>query len=346
MKSHKKTGGGDKYLRRKGVGLLFFRVVNARYKERQYVYIKLLESQRQGDKIRHRQLVNLSVINQLPADRIKPLFEELNKSIAVYKEISKLAPDSCRYVKTSYLLALENAFNVSHHAQDSDSGGITLSDRKTKHILQDENIFFDLILEIARRYGLSPGTIGWVENIENCTQDNNQLALFLLDSGGFPLKFQVLEGKTGEGITGLPDFKTNNEGPEFFLAPSCERLYNALGRLGLSEKENGYTFKEVFLLKEMAGLPGTPDLSMEKLLLFGPESSLQDKKVNSALLAVTGLKKHIAYVRDRLAIQTEGKPQPAQDLICTYFISLFFKKIFDDIMNRHNILQQSLPPRF
>lgn len=309
------------------------------------MYIKLLESQRQGDKIKHRQLVNLSIINQLPADRIKPLFEELNKSIAVYKEISKLAPDLCRYVKTSYLLALENAFNVSRHLLDSDTGRMTLYNRKAKHILQDENIFFDLILEIARRYGLTPGTIGWVENIENCTQENNQLALFLLDSGGFPLKYQVLEEKTGEGITGLPDFKINNQGPEFFLAPSCERLYNALGRLGLSEKENGYTFKEVFLLKEISGLPGTPDLSMEKLLLFGPESSLQDKKVNSALLAVTGLKKHLAYVRERLAGLSGDDPLPAQDLICTYFISLFFKKIFDDIMNRHNILQQSPPPR-
>lgn len=247
-------------------------------------------------------------------------------------------------MKTSYLLALENAFNVSHHMQESDSGGITLSDRKAKHILQDENIFFDLILEIARRYGLSPGTIGWVENIENCTQENNQLALFLLDSGGFPLKYQVLEEKTGEGIS-LPDFKINNAVPEFFLAPSCERLYNALGRMGLSEKENGYTFKEVFLLKEITGCSGTPDLSMEKILLFGPESALQDKKVNSVLLAVTALKKHLAYVRDRLAMLTEGKPQSAQDLICTYFISLFFKKIFDDIMNRHNILQQLPPPR-
>lgn len=185
-----------------------------------------------------------------------------------------------------------------------------------------------------------------MESIESCEQENSKLAFFLLDSGGFPLKFVVLEEKKGGEITGLQEFKINSVEPEFFLAPACERFYNTLGQMELSEREKGYTFKEIFLLKETAGWPGNPDLSMEKILLYGPEPALQDEKVNRALLAVTGLKKHLAYVRGRLAALTGDNPLPAQDLICTYFISLFFKKIFDDILNRHYILQQTLPSRF
>ncbi len=334
---YKKTGGGgDKLPCRKGVGLLFFRVVNARYKDRQYAYLKLLESHRQGDKIKHKLLVSLSMANQLPVNKIKPLFDDLTKTIADYKEISELLPPSCRYLKTAYLLALENSFKVSQRT-DRDFGEIIRADGKVKHNLAVENAFFDLILAKAGEYGLSPELFGWVENLEDRKNKKDIPACFLIDSAGFPLRFTHLSREKGEEISGLTDLKLNNLQPEFFLAQACERLYNNIQLSGLSKKEKGLVFKEVYVLKHINGWSGNVDFNMEKILIWGPEQALQDKKVNKALLAVTNAKNHLSYVSHRIVSATRGYPISAQDLMCTYFISLFFKKIFDEIIARHNI---------
>lgn len=323
--------------------LLFFRVVNARYKDREYTYLKLLESHRQGDKIKHKQLVNLSGINQLPAARIKLLFDDLSKSLALYKEISELPPASCRHLKASYLLALENAFKVSGNIQDQYFSEV-LKDRKTKHTRSDENKLFDLAFEKASEYGNSSEIFCWVENVSTGNNDKGLLTCFLLNGSGFPLKYKVLSGTEGEEIRDLPDLKIKEIEPEFFLAPACERLDNILRQMGLSEKEKGYAFREIFLFKQLAGWPGTPDFSMEKILICGTGYALEDEKVNKALLAVTDLKNHQAHVYDRIRSVSGSRSLPDQDLICTYFISYFFKRVIDSIMIKHNIQQQPSSP--
>lgn len=312
-------------------------MVNARYKDRQYAYLKLLESHRQGDKIKHKLLVNLSMANQLPANRLKPLFDDLSKSITSYKEISELLPPSCRYLKTAYLLALENSFKVSQRTEDRDFGEIIRTDGKVKYNYRVEDAFFDRILKNAGEYGLSSELFGWVENLEDRKNQNDMLACFLLDSTGFPLKFINLSREKGEEISGLRDLKLNDLKPEFFLAPACERLYNNIQLSELSKKEKGLILKEVYILKHLNRWSGNIDLNMEKILIWGPEPALRDEKVNRALLAITGAKGHLSYVSHRIGSITRGYPIPAQDLICTYFISLFFKKIFDEIIVKHNI---------
>ncbi|MCL6611547.1 MAG: hypothetical protein K6T66_08415 [Peptococcaceae bacterium] len=329
--------------RRKGVGLLFFRLVNARYKDRQYSYLKLLESRRQGDKVRQKQLVNLSVANQLPADRIKPLFEDLSGSIGLYKEISELLPPSCRHLKTSYLLALENSFKISQHTRNNDLGEIIQADRRIKHTLRDRNALFELILEKVREYGIPKELIGWVEDLDIGNHKNNLLACFLLDSSGFPLKYMQLSREKGEEVKGLQDLKIKNMAPEFFLAPACERLYNAFRLTGHKEKEKGCVFKEIYFVRQLTGRTGKTELGMERLLIYGPESAMRDENISKALLAVTALKDHLAYVINRIGKTTGEYSMPPEDLVCTYFLSLFFKRIFDEIMIRHNIQQCHAP---
>ncbi|MFZ5634323.1 MAG: hypothetical protein ACOY40_15900 [Bacillota bacterium] len=307
---------------------MFFRVVNARYKEREYTYLKLLESHRHGDKIKHKQVVNLSNINHLPADRIKPLFDDLNRTLAVFRDISESAPPSCRYLKTSYLLALENAFNVSQHYQDQDLKEIILLDQKRKYNYLHDNILFELVSKKALEYGISSDLFCWVENITGC------LVCFLMDSTGFPLKFIVLDEQREEEITNTLGLIIKDRQPGFFLATACERLYNSFQLLELMEKEKSYIVKEIFLVKQLTNWPGRPDVIMEKILLCGSASEQKDEKISGALLAVISLKDHIAYVNSRVDIITGG-PLSARDLACTYFISLFFKKMFDVVMVRH-----------
>ncbi len=316
---------------------LFFRVVNARYKDRQYAYLKLLESQRLGDKIKHKQLVNLSIASRLPPEKIKPLFDDLTKSIVFYKEIAELLPSSCRYLKTAYLLALENAFKVPQHVQDRDLREIIRTDSKIKHTDPDEDEFFNLFYKKARDYGILPQIIGWIENLENERQENSLLACFLTDSTGFPLMFKNLGRETGKEAAGLKDLKTKNLKPEFFLAPACERIYNTFRLMEPVEKGKSCVVQEIFVVKQLNGWSGKPEFSLKKLLVYGPASVVREEKIGRALLAVAGLKNHLDYVSSRIGMATRGHPVPAHELICTYFLSMFFKKMFDEITVRHNI---------
>lgn len=318
---------------------MFFRLVNARYKDRKYSYLKLLESHRQGAKVRQRQLVNLSVANQLPADKIKPLFDDLSGSIGLYKEISELLPPSCRHLKTAYLLALENSFKISQHMRDHDLEELFQANQRIKHTFRDPNILFELILEKVREYGIPKELIGWVEDLDSGNHKNNLLACFLLDSTGFPLKFLHLSREKGEEIKGLQDLKIKNMTPEFFLAPACERFYNAFRMMGLTEEEKGCVIKEIYFVRQLTGGTGKTDLGMEKLLVYGPEPAMRDEKISKALLAVTALKDHLAYIINRIGKTSGEYSTHPEDLVCTYFLSLFFKRIFDEIVIRHNIQQ-------
>jgi hypothetical protein len=324
----------------KGVGVLFFRLVNTRYKEKEYVYLKLLESRREGNKIKHTQLVDLSNIEQLrDAYRVRSLTNDLNRTLFLYREISESGPAWCKYLKTSYLLALENAFNVKHLCRDRDFREVLLLDGKRKYgDIFNENDFYSLIYQKASEGGMSNSLICWIENITSGTEDEDEiLTCFLLDSSGFPLKFIILPGQQGGEVSGLPNFRVEDRKPEFFLAPACERLYNTFLLMELAEKEKDYVFKEIFLCKQSADCSGKPDFTMEKLMVCGSKASLKDEKINGAVLAVTNLKNHIDYINQRIGRVAASQPLTAQDLVCTYFISSFFKKMFDDIILKHNI---------
>ncbi|MFZ5651929.1 MAG: hypothetical protein ACOY4I_13920 [Bacillota bacterium] len=304
-------------------------MVNTRYKDKEYIYLKLLESRREGDKVKHKQLVNLSGIGHLQADRIKPLFDDLNKTLGVYKETVESGPPWCRYLKTAYLLALENAFRLEHRIQDRDLREILLQDGKRKHTsLFNENMFYGLIRKKTHEYEPFRGFICWLEN-QDC---------YLVDLNGFPLKFSTLSEQQGEEVANfLFNIKIEDREPEFFLARACERFYDTFSLMGLLNKEKGYTTKEIFIYKQLTDWSGKPDLNTEKMLICGSPQSISEQHVNEALMAVNNLKSHFDYVRDRIVSVIKGNPPPDQDLTCTCFVSSFFYKIISNIKVRNNV---------
>jgi len=308
---------------------LFFRVVNARYKEREYVYLKLLESRREENKVKHIQLVNLSNVGHLPADRMKPLHDALSKTLALYKVLVESGPPWCRYLKTSYLLALENAFKVEHRCRDQDLRDVLRQDGKRKqNSFFDEDTFTRLIKEKSQEHGDPRGFMCWLENT----------TCFVVDSSGLPLSLSQLGSQMGEDVVEfLLNLRIEEEVPEFFLANTCERLYNTFQLMAVLEKEKGYTVKEIFVYKQLTDWSGKPELRMEKMLICGSAAAMGDNRVNQAILSINSLKSHISYVSERIRSITGGNPLPEQDLSCTYFTSSFFYKIFSDIKARHKI---------
>ncbi|MFZ5649064.1 MAG: hypothetical protein ACOY30_15750 [Bacillota bacterium] len=237
-------------------------------------------------------------------------------------------PHWCRYLKTAYLLALENALRLEHRIQDRDLREILLQDGKRKHTtVFNENIFYGQIRQKSQEYEPFRGFICWLEN----------QACYLVDFNGFPLKFSALNDlQGGEVVNFLLNLKIEGKDPEFFLARSCERLYNTFRLMDALNKEKGYTLREIYIYKQLTDWSGKPDLNMEKMLICGQSSSLSDLQVNQALMAVNTLKTHFNYVRDRINLVTKGNPLPDHDLTCTCFISSFFYKIISTIKTRHN----------
>jgi len=293
------------------------------------VYLKLLESRREGNKVKHKQLTNLSSVGHLLSERIKPLYDDLSKTLSLYKEILGSGPSWCRYLKTAYLLALENAFKAEHPCRDQDLWDLLLQDGKRKQSgLSDENIFNRLIHEKSMEYGDPRGFMCWLENM-NC---------FLVDSSGLPIRFSQLDSQRGEeAVKFLLNLRIEENDPDFFLANTCERFYNTFRLMALLEKEKGYTVKEIFVYRQPTERSGKPDLSIEKMLICGSAESMNDDRVNQALLSINSLKSHICYVGERIGSITKANPLPDQDLTCTNFISSFFYKIFSDIKVRHKI---------
>lgn len=232
-------------------------------------------------------------------------------------------------MKTPYLLALENAFKVEHPCRDQDLRDLLLQDGKRKQSnTLDEKNFNRLIYEKSMEYGDPRGFMCWLENM-NC---------FLVDSSGLPLSFSQMGSDMGEEVVNfLLNLRIEENDPEFFLANTCERFYNTFQLMAVLEKEKGYTIKEIFVYRQLTDWSGKPDLSMEKMLICGSAESMNDDRVNQALQSINSLKNHISYVSERIGSITRGNPLPDQDLICTYFISSFFYKIFSDIKARHKI---------
>lgn len=122
---------------------MFFRIVNASYKKKEYLYLRLLESRREGKKIKHSQLVNLTESVQLRSDRVKPLFEDLNQTLEFLKTVNELAPPWCRYLKASYVMAMENAFKIEQCCREQDFRRILLQDWKRKQNKIPESVIVE-----------------------------------------------------------------------------------------------------------------------------------------------------------------------------------------------------------
>ncbi|MFZ5645401.1 MAG: hypothetical protein ACOY46_17670 [Bacillota bacterium] len=279
--------------------------------------------------MRHRQLVNLSESVQLQSDRVKPLFDDLNRTLALLKSISELGPPWCKYLKASYVMALENSFKIEHRCREQDFREILLRDWKRKHAkIFDENIFNELIQKQSQNQDHSRSIVCWLEN----------MSLFVLDGNGLPLRVLYIKDTKGEETAEfLYNFKINEQETEFFLGTACELLYNTFCHIAVAKKNKWYSIKEVYVYKQLTDWSGKDSSRFDKMLILGTESSLNDERISGALTAVSGFKSHMDYVNRRLAPLTEGIFMPEQDLNCTYYTSYLFKKVFDDIRNTHKV---------
>lgn len=273
--------------------------------------------------------MNLSESVQLQSDRVKPLFEDLNQTLQLFKTINEIAPPSCRYLKASYVMALENAFKIEQRCREQDFRDIMVRDWKRKHAKNyKENVFHDTIEKETLGHVKSRDIICGVENFN----------LFVMDGKGFPLRLIHREETEGEDIAEfLLKIRIKDKAPDFFLGKACEILYNTFRYIASAKKNTGYSMKEIFVYSQITDWSGKASFNFDKILILGAHSCLNDERVSDALMALNSLKEQIDFVNRRIRSITGGISVPEKDLYCTYFTSYLFKKVFDDIRMTHNI---------
>ena len=308
---------------------MFYRVVNTSYKDKEYLYVKLLESRREAGKVRHIQLVNLSSNIQMRPDKIKPLIEDLNKTLVFYKGITDSGLPWSKYLKAAYIMALENSFKVERRCGEQDFREILLRDSKKKYTgIYDETLFNELIFKKTSQWGDPGDLVCWIEK-ENA---------LILDNRGFPLRLLPLKEKkvkeTAELLLGLGigDCRI-----KFFLGNSCELLYNTFHCMTRLEKKSNYTVRDVFLFRQLTDFSGDPASLIDKVLVMGTGEPVNDELLKLAMVSVIDIKSHCEFVGRRIESATGATDIPEKDLNGMYFISSLFKKIFDYLKNKHSI---------
>ncbi|MFZ5597876.1 MAG: hypothetical protein ACOY31_12795 [Bacillota bacterium] len=305
---------------------LFFRLAKTSYKKKSYVYLKLMESRRKEGGIRHQQLAGLPGVGKMPEDSIHSLMEDLNETLALYREISRLARPWRRNLKLSYILAMEKAFQLNKTstgilAELLTGGG--KGERQNGGF--NSKKLFGLIRKKSLQFETPKFLICWLEN-KNC---------FLMDSNGFPLKFIFMDQKKKDELAMESiSQRIGDKAPEFFLTNTCELLYNYFLKNNLGEK--GYSLKEVFLYRRpQCGNTGK-DARIEKILMLSGVSSRESELMNQCILAVNNLRDNIDYVDERLKSVKGSNPVSDHDIAVTYFFTIFFNKLFSRIKTKYN----------
>lgn len=86
---------------------MFFRIVNTKYKEKEYHYLKLLESYRHGKNIKQRALMNIRNLNHMSHDQAEDFTRELQQILALGKTFRDKKLLEPRLVDIAFLLAAE-----------------------------------------------------------------------------------------------------------------------------------------------------------------------------------------------------------------------------------------------
>lgn len=150
---------------------MFFRVVTTRYKDKEYHYLKLLESYRHGENIKQRVLMNISTLNHMSREQADGLTRELQQILALGKTFREKKLLDARLIDIALLLATEYSL-------------------KPKAFYNKKQIVKMLADKVKRNSRLvaSEGIINHINNIASEHSNTNEALLWVQDSNEFSLK--------------------------------------------------------------------------------------------------------------------------------------------------------------
>lgn len=169
---------------------LFFRVVSLSYKGKEYRYLRLMKSIRQGKKVRQLEIMNLANISQTPGETVKAMLDEL-------KDLLSLCNSLCRHTgdiaKISFLIALETAFQPKAACPASLLRTIySNGTRDGGGAVQVSELLFSHIRELHLDKCHNGIFILWLTPLTPPDSPENLWAGYLMTESGLPVKYSIL----------------------------------------------------------------------------------------------------------------------------------------------------------
>lgn len=159
---------------------MFFRVVTTKYKDKEYQYLKLLESYRNGENIKHRVFMNITNLNQMDRDQADGLIQELQQILALGKTFRQKKFLGPRLMDIVFLLAAEYSLKPKVFCNDKQiKKMLTEKKKRNYHLIKTEGIAKQL-RSIASLHSSTDKALFWVQasNKFNLSRDEGLGILF------------------------------------------------------------------------------------------------------------------------------------------------------------------------
>lgn len=202
---------------------MYFRLVKANHNRKEYQYLRLSESYRDGDKSRQRLVMNVANLSDLSRQEAGSVVDKLQNVIKTAKEQNKYNMPRGKHYKTSIIMAVERIFNPFGCAE-SVLERVILSEKK-QSACSKKTVEWPLS-ERAEEFGskdVSKGVILLVKKLDQViNRESAATAFFMFEHGGLPLECFL----SGTNINSLREAAEKYK-PAFFLYLLCEKSYNS-----------------------------------------------------------------------------------------------------------------------
>ncbi|MGQ9558786.1 MAG: hypothetical protein ACUVTU_12665 [Desulfurispora sp.] len=207
---------------------MFFRVVRTTYKDKQYKYLKLLESVRRGRQVRQRQVYNLGNVSHLTDEQLADLVCRLEKVMSLTERLTGYELSWGKFPRTSFLLALEFCLNPGPPGIDWQVIKKCLHEEKVRRVIfrQGASAFWAALAEHWPHFQDEKKLVVFTSHLPPAlVHDKNILLDIAFSSRGYPLNYKIAEGlicQLKNFLSQINESFTDNT----FAVVASERAYN------------------------------------------------------------------------------------------------------------------------
>lgn len=163
---------------------MFFRIVTTRYKDKEYHYLKLLESYRYGENIKQRVLMNISTLNHINRDQADGLTRELQQILALgkkFKEKKLLAPG---LVDLAFLLATEYSLKPKLIYGSKLKKMLAEKEKRNAHLISSEAVIKNIKAIVSAQSNTNEAIL-WIQDTDEPISNGPEALGILFNCRGY-----------------------------------------------------------------------------------------------------------------------------------------------------------------
>lgn len=283
--------------------MLFFRTVASKYKKKKYQYLRLMESYRDGDKVKQKELMTLANLTQTPANKINDILDDLRQLITISSSLSSYTGGSAHL---SLILALETAFQPKKICPVTVLEETISREREKKEgPFRDSELFFRLLKKYHAGQPGNSDLIFWANKAGIPGSVESTWIGYLMNSAGFPLQYFLFEknGNDTEKLTNVLAAlkRTYKTEPIWIFLPT---YFNQASPFNIIYPD-GYTQTSVVICQQRTNWVEYPAFSAEQYTVFTDINSAPPEKARELINITSNFLKYFRWYNERINLVTD-----------------------------------------